>query len=303
MTLNLHFLETLTKIVEFGSFSKTALNLNISQSAISQQIEVLERYFGAKLFERNIKGVTLTEEGEILLKHAKKIKGIINIAKMEIAHAQGEVRGTLRISSSTIPGEHILPKFTILFMQTHRNVNFRIEVNDSDISLAKLVGENVDLAAVGSLEEKQGFEIIQLAEEELVLAVPKNHQLAQKEIIDPQDILKFPYISREKTSGTRKESEKILRSAGIPPEDLQVVGELNTTESILTAVSEGLGISLISSIAASKMEKTGLIECLRLPNSISSMRKLYLVKRKVDKNQENKLLIEFWEFVNKNKNK
>ncbi|MFX1299291.1 MAG: selenium metabolism-associated LysR family transcriptional regulator [Promethearchaeota archaeon] len=302
MTLNLHFLETFTKIVEFGSFSKTAQNLNISQSAISQQIDVLEKYFAVKLFERSIKGVILTEEGKILLKHAKNIKGSIEIAKMEIARSLGEIRGTLRISSSTIPGEHILPKFTIKFLQSHPNVNFRIEVNDSDISLAKLVEEKVDLAAVGSLEEGEEFESLQLAEEELVLAVPIDHQLAQKNIVDPKEILRYSYISREKTSGTRKESEKILRKAGISPDDLQIIGELNTTESILTAVSEGLGISLISSIAASKMEKTGLIKCLQLPNSISSRRKLYLVKRKVEKNQENKILTEFWEFVKKNRN-
>ena len=88
--------------MEFGSFSKTAQNLNISQSAISQQIEILERYFNAKLFVRSIKGVNLTEEGKILLKHAKNIKGTVDIAKMEIAQSLGEFRSILRISSCTI---------------------------------------------------------------------------------------------------------------------------------------------------------------------------------------------------------
>ncbi|MFX1293816.1 MAG: selenium metabolism-associated LysR family transcriptional regulator [Promethearchaeota archaeon] len=293
ITLNFHFLETFIKIVEFGSFSKTAQNLNISQSAISQQIEVLERYFGAKLFERSIKGVFLTEEGNILLKHAKNIKGTIEIAKMEITQSLG----TLRISSSTIPGEHILPKFTIMFKQKYPNVNFQIEVNDSDVSLTKLLEKNVDLAAVGSLNDNVKFESIALAEEELVLAVPKDHMLTMKKIVDLKDILKYPYISREKTSGTRKESERILKEAGISPDDLQMAGKLNTTESILTAISEGLGISLISSIAASKVEKTGFIKCLYLPNTISAKRTLYLVKRKEKKEQENKLLNIFWDFV------
>ncbi|MHC1591614.1 MAG: LysR substrate-binding domain-containing protein, partial [Candidatus Helarchaeales archaeon] len=95
----------------------------------------------------------------------------------------------------------------------------------------------------------------------------------------------------------RKESEKILKKAGISIEDLKVVGELKTTESVLTAVSEGLGISLISSIAAFKLEKMGSISCLRLPDTIPSKRKLYLVKRRVEKGNEKKILEAFWNFM------
>jgi DNA-binding transcriptional LysR family regulator len=137
-----------------------------------------------------------------------------------------------------------------------------------------------------------------LEEEELILAVPKNHELARQGLYDLKEILKYPYILREKTSGTRKETEKILKKAGISLEDLQIIGELNTTESILTAISEGLGISLISSIAASKLEKTDLIKCLRLPDNIDTKRKLYLVKKRGDRK---KLIEEFWEFIKSNK--
>lgn len=301
MSLNLGFLETFIKIVECGSFSKTAQKLNISQSAISQQIEVLEKFFGAKLFERSIKGVRITEEGKILLKHAKNILGNIKIAKIEINKSLGELKGTIRISSSTIPGEHILPKYTIMFKKSHPNVNFHIEVNDSDISLAKLVDGAVDLAAVGSFKGGNEFESIVIAEEELVLAVPSNHELAQKELNNLNEILNYPYIIREKTSGTRRESERILKEAGISLSDLQIVGELNTTESILTAIADGLGISLISAIAAAKLEKTRLIKCLKLPDNISSKRNLYLIRRKLKNDTENKLVDEFWEFVEKKK--
>ncbi|MHA1357340.1 MAG: selenium metabolism-associated LysR family transcriptional regulator [Candidatus Helarchaeota archaeon] len=299
MTIKLSFLETFIKIVEYGSFSKTARNLNISQSAISQQMEVLENFFRAKLFKRNMKGVTLTEEGKILLKYAKNILGSIKIAQIEISQKNKELKGSLRISSSTIPGEHILPKYTIKFKQKHPSINFQIEVNDSDISLLKLTNDYVDLAAVGSLKEKDEFETIELAEEDLVLAVPTGHDLAAKETVDLKEILQYNYVTREKTSGTRRESEKIMKEAGISPEKLRIVGELNTTESVLTAVAEGLGISLVSAIAAEKVEKTGLIKCLKLPETITAKRKLFLVKKRTESTLQNKLLEEFWEFVKK----
>ena len=301
MSLNLHFLETFIRIVKLGSFSKAAQNLDLSQSAVSQQMVVLEGYFGAKLFERSIKGVLLTEEGKILKKYCHSILDNINLAKMEIEKSLGEFKGTIKISSSTIPGEHILPKYLITFKKRNPNIDFEIEVNDSEISLKRLREDLIDLAAVGSLDDKKEFDIITLAEEELVLVVPKDHELAQEGIHDIKNIAKYSYIFREKTSGTRKESEKVFKKIGIEVEDLQVVGELNTTESVLTAISEGLGISLVSSIASSKLEKTGLVRCIHLPG-ISTQRKLYLVKKKVKEAKESPLLKlknEFWDFVKK----
>ncbi|HUX99515.1 MAG TPA: selenium metabolism-associated LysR family transcriptional regulator [Candidatus Deferrimicrobium sp.] len=294
MTLNLNFLETFVKIAESGSFSKAAVNLNLTQSAISQQIEVLENFFGAKLFERSIKGVTLTEEGKVLLKRTRIILDNLKLAKIEISNSLGEVKGILRISSSTVPGEYILPKYFIKFKAKAPNVEFQIEVNDSEISLTKLADGDVDLAAIGTLITDGAFESMVLEEEELILAVPKNHELARQGLHDLKEILKYPYILREKTSGTRKETEKILKKAGISLEDMQIIGELNTTESILTAISEGLGISIISSIAASKLEKTDLIKCLQLPPDFAAKRKLYLVKKK---GQDKKVIQEFWDFI------
>lgn len=297
--LNIQFLETFIRIAEFGSFSRTASKLNVSQSAVSQQVEVLEKYFGAQLFERSIKGVQLTIEGKLLLKYSKFIVDYLELAKKEIADSLGKIKGVLKISSSTIPGEHILPRFFINFRKEFPEMSYQIEVNDSEISLNKLREGLIDLAAVGSLENEKEFDSIVLAEEELVLAVPANHELANKETIDLQTIVKYPYLIREKTSGTRRESERILVKAGINIKNLEIIAELNTTESILTAISEGLGISLISSIAASKFEKTGLIKCIKLPANLSAKRKLYLVKQKVAEGKSSKLLETFWDFVKK----
>ncbi|NVM02507.1 MAG: LysR family transcriptional regulator [Candidatus Helarchaeota archaeon] len=298
MKLNLDFLKTFTKIAEIGSFSKTAAKLGITQSAISQQMESLESYFGAKLFNRTIKGVNLTEEGKILLKKSKIILDNIEIVKNEIAKSLKDIKGTLRISASTIPGQHLLPKYITKFKELNPNVNFKIEVNDSAISLTKLLEDQADLASVGSLigYDINKFETITLAEEELCFVVSKNHPLAKKNIINSEDFLDQTFIFRESTSGTRKESEKILKDLGISIDDLKIAFELTTTESILTAVSEGTGTSLISSIAASKSEAAGLIKCLKVPEKISAKRKLFLVKLK-GKKFEKFIINSFWKFV------
>lgn len=296
MSIKLSYLENFLTISKIGSFSKSADHLKISQSAISQQMETLESYFGTQLFKRSTKGVSLTETGEILLKRVKVIVDQIKLIKAEIG--EKELRQMIKISASTIPGEHILPKYYAKFKSDNPNVEFQIDINDTATSLNKLFEESVDFAAVGSLmgyDEK--IDRIVLAEEELVLVVPKDHELASEENINFKEILKYPYISREPASGTRIESEKLLENIGIPPEDLKIICELTTTESVLSGVADGMGISIISSIAAKKMEAAGLVKVLK-PKDFNSKRKLFLVKLK-DKSFKNQLVERFWDFVKK----
>ena len=299
MKLNLDFLNNFIQIAEYGSFSKTAKKLKMSQSAISQQIENLELFFGAILFIRSVNGVELTEEGKILLKRSKIILDNIKLAKSEIKNLINQVKGMIRISASTILGEHILPKYMIKFKNMNPAINFQTEVNDSKISIMKLIEGQADFAAVGSLfeyiEEKM-FETIVLAEEELCVVVGKHHELAKQENVTAEDILKYSFIFRETSSGTRQESEKILSTMGISLDNLKRSCELATTESILTAISEEQGISIISSIAALKLETAGLVKCLKLPKSIPSKRKLYLVKLEGNK-KEKKSIDLFWKFM------
>jgi DNA-binding transcriptional LysR family regulator len=296
MSIKLSYLENFLIISKIGSFSKSADHLDISQSAISQQMETLESYFDTKLFKRSTKGVSLTETGEILLKRAKIIVDQIKLINAEIG--EKELRQIIKISASTIPGEHILPKYYAKFKSDNPNAEFQIDINDTATSFNKLFEESVDFAAVGSLMgHNEKIDRIILTQEELVLAIPKDHKLASEEYIDFKEILKYPYISREPASGTRIESEKLLKNNGIAPEDLKIICELTTTESVLSGVADGMGISIISSIAAKKMEAAGLVKILK-PKDYSPKRKLFLVKLR-QKSFKNQQVEDFWDFVEK----
>ena len=91
----------------------------------------------------------------------------------------------------------------------------------------------------------------------------------------------IPFISREETSGTRKEIERLLENNKFPLEQLKVALELGSTESVITAVSEGRGISIISSIAANKAQAAGLVKMLKIKEA-KNPRKLYMVQTKKD---------------------
>ena len=145
-------------------------------------------------------------------------------------------------------------------------------------------------ARIQGFEEK--FDYIQVGQEDLVLIVPCNHMLAKQESVTLNEIIKYPFIDREETSGTRKEIERLLENNNLNLRKLRVALELGSTESIVTAVSEGRGVSIISSIAAKKGSAAGLVKTIKIKEA-KNPRKLYIVrpKRTLSKTSE-----AFWEF-------
>ena len=111
---------------------------------------------------------------------------------------------------------------------------------------------------------KKNSIISKSGEEQLVLIVPCNHELAKPKSVKLTEIVKYPFINREETSGTRKEIERLLENNKISLAQLKIALELGSTESVITAVSEGRGISIISSIAAKKAQAAGLVKIVRL---------------------------------------
>ena len=292
-TIRFDYLNTFLTVAKTRSFSAAAKELKTSQGTVSHHIAALEAYFDAELFKRATNGVDVTDAGATLKETAEKILQQAQTAKAKISTAKLNLAGTIRIAASTIPGEHIIPSLIDEFQKKYPEVKFKIKAEDSLNSLNSLQTNAADFAAVGT---KQGFEekfdFIQIGEDQLVLVVSCNHELAQNKIIKLSEILPYAFVNREETSGTRLEIERLLAKNNIQPQKLKVVLELGSTESIITAVSEGIGISIISSIAAKKAQAAGLTKIIKIEES-KKPRKLYIVrpKRQILKTSE-----AFWEF-------
>ncbi len=294
--LKVRALRTFVILAETGSFSKTAEKLGIAQGTVSNHITSLEDYFDAELFhksERAREGENLTRVGIAIINPAKEIVAILNQTEDEVNRIKGAVTGTLRIATSTIPGEHILPSFIAKFKAKNPTVEFEVDLSDSGKSLEKLIAKEIDLAAVGSLVGYESeVETFPIAEEQLVLIVPLEHELASSESVDPYMLVDYQLITREKTSGTRKETERILKSLEISLEKFKSILELGSTESVITAVSENYGIAIISSIAAKKAENYVKIISLK---GVENRRKLFMVRR--TRESYPALVETFWDFT------
>lgn len=292
-TIRFDYLNTFLTVARTRSFSVAAKDLKTSQGTVSHHVAALEEYFDAELFKRTANGVEVTEDGAILKETAEKILQQTQDTKTKISMAKHNLIGTIKIAASTIPEEHIIPSLTAEFQKKYLDIKFRIKAEDSLNSLRSLQANDADFAAVGTIlgfEEK--FNYLQIGEDQLVLIVPCNHKLAKCKSVNLNTISTFPFVSREETSGTRLEIERLLEKNNLHYLQLRVALELGSTESIITAISEGRGISIISSIAAVKAQAAGLAKIVAIEEA-KSCRKLYIVrpKRSLLKASE-----AFWEF-------
>ena len=292
-TIRFDYLKTFLTVARTHSFSVAAKELGTSQGTVSHHIAALEGYFDAKLFKRTANGVEVTEEGATLKETAEKIIQEAQDAKAKISSAKQNLSGTIKIAASTIPGEHIIPSLVAEFHHSYPDVKFKIKVEDSLTSLNSLQAGSVDFAAVGTIRGYEAkFDYLEVGQEELVLIVPCNNELAKNKLVELKAIAKFPFINREETSGTRKEIERLLENNELSLEKLMVPLELGSTESVITAVSEGRGISIISSIAAKKAQAAGLLKIVKIREA-KNPRKLYMVKSKSSHLKASEV---FWEF-------
>ncbi|MHA1578127.1 MAG: selenium metabolism-associated LysR family transcriptional regulator [Candidatus Freyarchaeota archaeon] len=291
--MRIDFLKTFLEVVSAGSFLEAAKRLKITQGTVSNHIASLEEYFGVRLFVRTRDGVRLTEEGKILHKRARQILDLVNIARKEIISSSEKLRGVIRIAASTIPGEHIIPIIAGNFKRTYPDVDFEIEISDTGTSLRKLIEGRVDFAAVGSLMNmEEMLETKVIGRERLVVITAVNHELSKRKTLSLEKVLNYPFVSREPSSGTRNEINKIFEEKNIDPERLNIILELGSTGSVITAVSEGIGISIVSSIAAEKARAAGLVNIIEIENA-RNWRELFLVRGKKPEHPE--ILEKFWE--------
>jgi DNA-binding transcriptional LysR family regulator len=249
----------------------------LTVGAISQRIDSLEKYFDAILLLRTVSGVRLTEEGKVVYDSAKEIFHRLDYSKIELQEMQKSPKGLVKIEASTIPGDYIIPQLISGFKNKYPGVDFLIKVSNTSSAIEKMSSKNVEFAAVGSLmfiPRETEIEKIQIGKERLVVIASPENSLSSNSSIKISDLIGCKYISREKGSGTRVEVEKIINDAKI---DIPIHMQLGSTESIITAVSEDNGVSIISEIAAKKASKAGLIKIISIKD-INYFREFYLIR-------------------------
>ncbi len=253
-------------VVENTSYLEAAEKLNLSQSALSKTIMKLEETLNVKLFDRSTRRVTLTPVGELVYRDAKQLLERYDVLINDVHAFQEASNQTIVLGA--LP-TLFTPAYTIRFKKyrdSHPEVNLMLsEEDDEKLLLDSLLKEQIKLASLrkGALSDNR-FHFYPIAHERLCLVVPANHPLAERVEVSLSELKNEQFILYRPTNSLYQLCLDACLEAGFEPNILLTA----RAESILSSVSIGLGISLMTENTASAFTMQDQIAIVSLMETV-----------------------------------
>lgn len=298
MSINIPELRVFVTAAEELNFSRAAARLHLSQSAVSQNIQSIEKSYGVELFVRHGRSVQLSEVGQVILPMAREVLNTVRLLEDSLINVKGEVAGELTIGCSTTSGKYILPNLLAAFRREYSLVRSRVTISSRSGVVERLLDQTLALGVMSRQVEHRDLEYMPLLEDKVILIVPIDHPWAQYGRAMPADLLDQPFIRREESSGTAEVVSNALKQQGVMPDTLNTVMELGNAEAIEMAVEEGIGIAFVSELVAARGLALGRIKQVEI-NGLDIVQRIYLYRHvgSVFTRAEAR----FWEFVQENR--
>ena len=245
--IELRHLTALEAVAREGSFGRAAKKLGYTQSAVSQQIAALERIVGARLVERpgGPRRVSLTEAGELLLRHAEAIVARIAAAQADLAALSEGAAGPLRVGVFQSVGQHILPEAMRRFGDAWPLIDIQLTESASDAELLELVERGALDLTFADLPLTEGpFEAVELLRDPYVLLVPADSPLADRDTAPSRaEIAKLDLIGY-------RQCRSLNQIAATVPGGLRFIFRSDHNGTVQGLVGAGVGAALIPRLAA-----------------------------------------------------
>jgi DNA-binding transcriptional LysR family regulator len=264
--IELRHLAALRAIAEAGSFRAAAARLGYTQSAVSQQIAVLEKVVGTQLVVRpgGPRRVSLTEAGLVLLRHAEAVVARLRAAEADVRALAAGDAGALQVGTFQSVGARILPTVLQRFATTRPGVQVQVRESTSDPELLELVesGE-LDLTFAMLPLPPGPFEVVDLMRDDWVLLVQADSDLAARGSLPIAELAELPLIGpRLCRSGVLLEAR--FGEAGVAPGYVFHSDENSTVHALVAA---GVGVALVPELSADPKDER--VAVLRLEPALS----------------------------------
>ncbi len=230
-------------VAEFGSYSRGAEFLRISQPAVSRQIRALEQDLGRPLFIRHSHGVSLTDAGRTLLERSQAILRQFDQARDDIRGGAIGPSGTVTLAVPPAAGHFLVPELTRRFGALYPNVFLKIAAGFSVYTQDWLTRGRVDLACLHDPVPQPGFVVTPLAKEEVFLVGKRGTWAPPRDHVRTQDLADVPLILPGRPNASRRLLDGWLARGGIR---LNVRMEADDHLIIRALVRDGLGCSLLT---------------------------------------------------------
>jgi DNA-binding transcriptional LysR family regulator len=241
--MNFARLKYFQKIAELQSLRRAAEVLNISQPALTRQIQVLEHEVGAELFLRARQRLQLTEAGRLLMSRADKVLNEVSEIITEIRRLNEAKRARLVIGAVQSTLAHVLPRAVDQLKKEFPAL--RIEIRSSDI-IPRVITGVLDVGLVTSPSSDPRLEIEPIAVDPFVAVVSSRHRLAAQRAVTLHELFRDPLVTFLPGFPMRDCIAAAALRRGLT---LPVAAELDSIEAIKALVRAGVGITLLPHVA------------------------------------------------------
>lgn len=259
--MDLRQLEIIQAIAETGSFTACGKKLNVSQSAISRQISLLEEELGEPLFLRVGRQVRMTPAAESLVHLGQRVFQDVRETVATITDHTRALRGRVRLSGGMTVCLYVFPPLLKHLMKVHPELEIRLTVATAGRSLEEIRSGRVDAGLLTLPVQEPDLETVPVLREELLLMTMPTHPLARKKRIVPEDLSGQPIVQFEPGSATRHVIDSFFAAHLIEP---KVVMETENVEIIKALVKTGFGISIVPYQAIAREVRAGQFFCARV---------------------------------------
>ena len=253
------------------SFTKASEILFISQPSLSKQLKILENRLGVQLINRHKSHISLTEAGQLLIQYSERILSLCEESCRALNDLKIGERGVLRIGTTQNLATYFIPNVLVLFNKNYPQINLKVQIEPSKLIINQVINHSIDIAVLEDYVPtflKKKLHIENIIDEELYLIVSNSYSLKsnKKKIINKVDLYDLNFIGFNNDSTIRKFIDNILIQNNIKIKELNITMELNSLEAIKTAVSLGLGVAFVSSLAVKNEIELKTLEIIQIEN-------------------------------------
>ena len=248
---------TFLELCNQNSYTKTAQVLNMTQPAVTQHIQHLEREYGAKLFHHYGKKLILTPAGELLRQAARTIAADTQSLKRMMQEG-GEKDNQWRFGATLTVGEYVLPPALAWYLKKAEDAHVFMTVENTVTLLSMLQKGEIDFAFVEGYFDKQAYDYTLFLQDDFI-AVSAPNYIAPKQSLLFEDAVKLPLVLREEGSGTREIFERVLLEHNMNIAHFSLPYQIGNMQAIKYLVQVGCGITFLYRSAVKKELQEGTL--------------------------------------------
>ncbi|PZV08981.1 MAG: LysR family transcriptional regulator [Leptolyngbya sp.] len=259
--MKLSQLRILVAVAEHETFSEAALNLDMSQSAVSHSISALEDHLGVVLFARGRYGARPTPVGDRIVSHARTILQQADAIAREAGLARGLQGGQVRIASFRSIAIHLLPNAIAEFKHRHPHIAVNLSEHDNYLQVERALREGRADIGFTLLPAADDLDTREILENAYVALFPPDFRLAGPQLTWAE-LAQHPLIMPPAERIMMRDVYEHVQAHG---HQLNVVSEVETDTTIVNLVAQGLGATILPRLAAEPIPPQVQVFALPVP--------------------------------------